>query len=127
MAIKNGNVVQAKAGSATYLTIADTVAFELPAGAMVIGIDVYGTASNAVTTGVLTFKNTPYDALGTPATLATIDVKTALSSVTGLFAVTSYAGVAFTRLPVRNKISVIYSETGGAASAGAFTFVVRYL
>jgi hypothetical protein len=41
--------------------------------------------------------------------------------------VSSYAGVAFSRLPVRNKVSVTYSETGAGATAGSFTFVVEYL
>ena len=127
MAIKNGNVVQAKAGSATFSTVAGTVAFELPSGAMIIGVDVWGTASDDTGTATLTFKNIPYDALGTPATFATVDVKTALSGVTGLFAVSSYAGVAFSRLPVRNKVSVTYAGQNSNAAAGAFTFVVRYL
>jgi hypothetical protein len=127
MALKTGNVVQGKVGSSAYTTAADTVVFELPSGAMITGVKVFGTASNDTGTATLTFKNIPYDALGTPATFATVDVKTALSGVTGLFAVSSYAGVAFTRLPVRNKVSVTYTGQNANASAGAFTFVVEYL
>ena len=125
MAIKNGNVIQAKTGSLTYTTPVNTVVFTLPSGAMPIGVRIFGTASNAATTGVLTFKNIPSDT-GVAATFAVADVKTATGN-TGLFAITAYSGVAFTRVTVSQTITVSYTETGGAASAGAWTFVLEYL
>jgi hypothetical protein len=126
MAIKNGNVVQAKTGTAAYTDTTAKITFTLPASAMIIGVRVFGTASNAGTTGVLTLKNIPLST-GTPATFAVIDVKTALSAVTGLFAVTSLSGIAYSRAGEPQQISATYSETGGAGSAGSFTFVVEYL
>jgi hypothetical protein len=126
MAIKNGNVIQAKAGTATYTVATATGAFTLPAGAMIVGVRCFGTASNDTGTATLTFKNVPQDT-GTAATFATVDVKTALSGVTGLFAVASYAGVAFTRVNVPQLITTTYAGQNSNASAGSFTFVVEYL
>lgn len=126
MAIKVGNVVQAKVGTATYLNTAAKVVFTLPTNAMIIGVRVFGTASDATTTGVLTLSNIPFST-GTPAAFAVVDVKTALSAVTGLFAVTSLSGIAFTKVGESQQITATYSETGTAAAAGSFTFVVEYL
>lgn len=125
MAIKSGNIVQAKVGTAAYTTTSAKGLFTLPSGAMITGVKIFGTASNAATTGVLTFQNVPRDT-GTAATFCVADVKTATGN-TGLYAITSYSGVAFTRVAVPQTITVVYSETGTAADAGSWTIVVEYL
>lgn len=129
MAIKVGNVVQSKAGTITYASPGTTVAkvvFTLPANAMVIGVRVFGTASDDTGTATLTFKNIPFST-GTPATFATVDVKTAISTVTGLFAVSSYTGIAFARQAEPQHVSVTYTGQNSNAAAGSWTFAVEYL
>jgi hypothetical protein len=125
MAIKLANVVQAKAGTATYTTTTAKPLFNLPSGAMITGVKVVGTASNAATTGVLTLRNVPRDT-GTAATFCVLDVKSA-TGVTGCFAITAFSGVAFNRVDVAQTITATYTETGTAASAGSWTVVVEYI
>jgi hypothetical protein len=48
MAIKLGNVVQAKVGTVTYLNSTAKALFTLPANAMVIGITAIGTIARVV-------------------------------------------------------------------------------
>ena len=125
MGIKVGNVIQAKAGSAAYTDTTAKTLFTLPAGAMITAVRLVGTASNAATTGVLTLKNVPRDT-GTAATFCVADVKTATGN-TGNFAITAYSGVAQTRVSVPQTITATYSETGTAATEGAWTIIVEYM
>jgi len=123
MALKKGNIVQAKTGSAAYTTTTAKVLFTIPADAMIIGARANGTASNAATTGVLTFsaKNMR---TGVAATFAICDVKTATAGVnaTGVL-----SGIALARQSDAYQILATYTETGTAATAGAWTCIVDYL
>jgi len=128
MAIKLGNVIQAKAGTITYAdpgtTVAKTV-FTLPANAMVMGVKVVGTATDDTGTGTLTFKNVPFDT-GTAATFAVVDVKTAISVVTGFFGKV-LSGISFARQAVAQQITVTYAGQNANASVGSWTFIVEYM
>ena len=125
MGIKVGNVKQTKAGSALYTTTVAKRLFILPPNAMIIGAKANGVASNAATTGVLTLTSRPIDS-STKTTLATMDVKTATAGVDAV-AVLPVAGIAFARQAKAVEIEVTYTETGAAATAGAWTVLVDYL
>jgi len=128
MAIKLGNVIQAKTGTIAFnspgTTVAKTV-FTLPANAMVVGVRVFGTASDDTGTATLTFKNVPFDT-GTPATFAVTDVKTAISAVTGYFG-NVLSGISFARQAVAQQITVTYTGQNANAAAGSWTFIVEYM
>jgi hypothetical protein len=126
MAIKNGNVIQAKTGTATYTVATATAQFTLPSGAQIVGVRCFGTASDDTGTATLTFKTIPQGS-STATTFAIVDVKTALSAVTGLFAVSSYAGAAFTKLTTPTTVTTTYAGQNTNAAAGSFTFIVEYL
>jgi hypothetical protein len=126
MAIKIGNVIQAKTGTAARTDTAAKTLFTLPSQAMVTGILGFGTASNATTTAIVTFTATELGT-GTATTLGTVDVKAAGVATSGSLA--SLAGIAMLKQATAYAISATYSETSASASSagGPYTFVLSYL
>ena len=129
MALKQGNVSQFKTGSITYAdpgtTVAKTV-FTLPSNAMITDVKVFGVASDDTGAATLTFKNVPFDGVGTPATFAVADVKTAISVVTGFFGKV-LSGISYARQSAPQQITVTYTGANGNAAAGSWSFVVEYI
>ena len=94
----------------------------LPAGALIIGTDVYvGAAFNAATTNVVT--------VGTNATaynniVATADVdETTVALTKGI----KPTGTALGPLAADTQVFVMYTQTGTAATAGVATVVISYI
>jgi len=123
MGIKVGNVTQTKAASAAYTDTAAKTLFTVPANAMIIDARIIGIASNAATTGVLTLYSRPVDGSSAAAAFAVLDAKT----TTGTFTNGVLSGIAFNRQDKAQHITAIYTETGIAASAGAWTVLVDFL
>ena len=124
MGLKTGNVVQTKASSAAYTDVAAKTLFILPPNAMPIAAKTNGTPSNALTTGVLTLYRQPVDGSSAAAAFAVVDVKTPAAGVTGNGIL---SGISFNRQSKAQIISAIYTETGTAATAGAWTILVDFL
>jgi hypothetical protein len=125
MAIKSGNVVQAKAGSVAYTDTTAKVLFTLPANAMVIRVTGFGTVASGGTSGTYTVKSQPVDGSSAAATLATIDAYDTTIDEEGYRG--KMAGIAFARQAVPQYISVVYANGTGSAAAGAATVLVEYL
>jgi hypothetical protein len=123
MALKPGNVIQAKAASAAYTDTTAKTLFTLPANAMIMEATINGTTSNAATTGVLTLYSQEIGSSTAAAAFAVINAKTA-TGVTG-FGVLS--GISFARTSKPVRITAVYTETGTAASAGAWTVIVKFM
>lgn len=123
MGIKVGNVIQAKVGTVARTDTSAKVLFVLPADAMIVGVRMFGTASDAGTSATVTLKNKPFDT-GTAATFATADAKT----TTGTVAAGSLSGIAYSRIGIAQHITAEYAEVGDASTAGgSWTVVVEYL
>jgi len=94
----------------------------LPAGAVIVGMTLIGTASNAGTTatlsiGVVGGSGTAY--------VNARDVKTA-GTGTGCMPLTVAVDTS-TALTADTKINATYAESGTASSAGAWTLLVHYV
>lgn len=123
MGIKIGNVTQCKVGTVARTDTSAKYLFMLPADAMIVGIRMFGTASDAGTSATVTLKNAPIDT-GTAASFATADAKTTTGAVT----TGSLSGIAFNRVGVAQRITAEYAEVGDASTAGgSWTIVVEYL
>ena len=123
--IKKGNVIQAKTGTVARTDTSAKSLFTLPGQAMPTGILVFGAASNAATTAIITFTSTAAGT-STAVTLGTADVKAAGVATSGSLA--SLAGIAMLKSAAAQTIKATYSETGGASSAGGpYTAVLSYL
>lgn len=123
MGIKIGNVIQSKVGTVARTDTSAKTLFVLPADAMIIGVRMFGTASDAGTSATVTLQNKPFDT-GTAATFATADAKT----TTGSVAAGSLSGIAYSRVGIAQHITAAYAETGDASTAGgSWTVVVEYL
>ena len=123
MGIKVGNVIQAKVGTVARTNTSAKTLFVLPADAMIVGIRMFGTASDAGTSATVTLKNVPFDT-GTAATFATADAKTTTGAVT----TGSLSGIAYSRVGIAQQITATYVEDGTASTAGGdWTIVVEYL
>ena len=123
MALKQGNIVQAKAASAAYTDTTAKLLFELPSNTMIMGAEITGTASNAATTGVLTLYSQEVGSSTSAAAFAVFDAKTA----TGVTDLATLSGIAFSRTSKPVRITAIYTETGTAATAGAWTVIVKFM
>jgi hypothetical protein len=127
MAIKNGNVIQAKTGTATFANTTGKDVFTLPAGAMIVGVRCFGTVSNGDGSNTLVLRTRPQGST-TNTDFVSIDAKTALSGVTGLFAITTYvAATSYVRVSTPVTVSAIFSDGGSTSTTGSYTFVVEYL
>jgi len=123
MGIKIGNVIQSKVGTVARTDTSAKTLFVLPADAMIIGVRMFGTASDAGTSATVTLQNKPFDT-GTAATFATADAKT----TTGSVAAGSLSGIAYSRVGIAQHITAAYAEVGDASTAGgSWTVVVEYL
>lgn len=121
MAIKNGNIKQAKVATAAYTNTTAKALFTLPAGAMVTGVTVFAnTAAAGGTSGSLTIKSRPVSGATAAAAFAT--VADAYSSL-----VPTLAGIAFNRQPEPVYVTATYADGTGTANAGNWTVVVEYL
>lgn len=92
----------------------------LPAGALIIGADVYvGTAFNAVTTNTLS--------VGTVGDAATNIINAQNVGAAGLTQNVAPTGAALGPLAADKQVYVTYAQTGAAATAGRATVVVKYV
>lgn len=93
----------------------------LPAGALLIGTDIYiGTAFNAATTNVLTV-----GLAGVADNIAAAaDVTEGSAALTQNIKPT---GTAFGPLAADSQVSVTYTQTGTAATAGSAVVVIKYI
>lgn len=123
MALKIGNIIQAKAASAAYTNTTAKLLFELPANAMIMEAQINGTTSNATTTGVLTLYSQEIGSSTAAAVFAVFDAKTA-TNVTDF---ATLSGIAFNKTSKAVRITAIYTETGTAATAGAWTVIVKFM
>ena len=121
MAIKVGNVVQAKAATVDFSDSTAKACFTLPSNAMVIRVTAFAnTAASGGTSGSLTIKSRPIDGSTAAAAFATIsDVYTSLA--------TTLAGIAYNRQSTPVYVTAVYADTSGTATAGNWTFVVEYM
>ena len=124
MAIKKGNVTQAKLGTVARTNTTKKVFCTVPANSQIIRITAVGPAANSATSSTLTIENTPLNT-GTTATLGTIDVKTAGIETVGRQATLS--GIGQTRVGSPQYISAKYSESGAASAGGDWTLIVEYI
>lgn len=121
MAIKNGNVVQAKTGTIARTDLTNTYLFTIPAGAQIVRVTASGVVSNAGTTASVNVLNIPIGSTSASA-VSVADVKTSAQAVGTL------VGIANTKVSVPQQIYATYSETGAGASAGGpYTVLVEYL
>jgi hypothetical protein len=94
----------------------------LPAGALIIGTDVYvGTAFNAGTTNVLT--------VGTDAGsfVNIVSAAAVTESAAGLTQNIPPSGAALGPLAADAQVGVMYAQTGTAATAGSAVVVIKYI
>lgn len=124
MALKAGNIRQTKTASAAYTDTSATFLFTLPSGVMIANAITNGVLSNAATTGVLTLTSRPVDGSASAATFAVLDVKGGTAGK-NTEAVLSGAALAKSSTPLH--IYATYTESGTAATAGAWTVLVDYL
>jgi len=124
MALKVGNVQQAKAGTVARTDTAAKTVFTVPAGAMIYRVLAQGAAADSATSSTVTFQARPISS-ATAATFGTCDVKTAGIETAGRNATLS--GIALNRLSEPYVITAAYSETGAASTGGPWTFLVEYL
>ena len=125
MAIKIGNVVQAKVGTVAYTDTAAKTLFTLPSNAMVVRVTAFGTVASGGTSGTYTVKSQPTDGSSAAATLATIDAYDTTIDEEGYRG--KMAGIAFARQATPQYISVVYANGTGSAAAGSANIVVEYL
>lgn len=125
MAIKSGNIVQAKVGSAAYTQTTAKFLFTLPANAMIIRVTGFGVVSSSGTSGTYTLKSQPVDGSSAAATFATIDAYDTTLDAEGYRAPLS--GIAFARQAVPQYITIIYANGTGSAAEGSVNAVVEYL
>lgn len=124
MALKQGNIRQTKAATAAYTDTTAKTLFTLPPQSMVVNVITNGVLSNAGTTGVLTLTSRPTDGSSAAATFAVLDVK---GGTAGKNTEATLSGIAFARSSKAQTISATYTETGDAATAGAWTVLVDYM
>jgi hypothetical protein len=124
MGLKKGNILQVKAASAAYTDTTEKALFTLPSQAMIVNVTTNGVLSNAATTGVLTLFAQPTDGSTSAATFAVLDVK---GGTAGQNTNAVLSGVALNQLSKGHKITAIYTETGTAANAGAWTVLVDFM
>lgn len=92
----------------------------LPAGAIIVGTDVnIQTTFNAQTTNVLT--------IGTNGTTANNIVATVTASAVATVQNLLPTGTALGKLSADAQVYVKYTQTGTAATAGAGTFMIKYI
>jgi len=125
MAIKIGNVVQAKAGTVSFANATAKALFTLPANAMVIRITALGVIASGGTSGTYTVRSQPTNGASAAAALGVIDAYEA--TIATIPAQASLAGIAMTRVSESQYITVTYVDGVGTASAGNVTLVVEYL
>jgi hypothetical protein len=125
MAIKIGNIVQAKVGTVAFSDSTAKSLFTLPANAMIIRVSALGTIASGGTSGTYTLKSRPVSGASAAATFATVDAYGATIATIPLSA--SLAGIAMSRQSEPQHISVIYADGTGTATAGNVTLVVEYL
>jgi hypothetical protein len=123
--MKRGNVVQSRVFR---VKRTDTTAFQatqLPSQSIIIGIDTFGTASDATTTGKINIGNTT-----TSTEIAVLDVKTTSGLVQ--HAAAEFASAAldtslcFQQISSGMPIFAKYSETGTASNNGGDWLVIIY-
>lgn len=121
MALKPGNVKQAKVSSAAYTDSTAKTLFTLPANAMVVNVTIFeNTAAAGGTSGSLTIKSQPVDGSSSAAAFATVaDVYSSL--------VPTLAGITFNRQSMPVYVTAIYADGTGTANAGDWTIMVDYL
>lgn len=123
MAIKIGNIIQAKAATVARTDTTDKAVFTLPANAMVIGIEAFGVNSDSATSATLTFKSRPTDGSTAAASFGTINAKATANGATQA----TLTGIAYARQSTPQYITAVYSEVGAATTGGSWTFIVKYL
>ena len=124
MALKPGNIKQTKTASAAYTDTAAKHLFVLPAQAMITNAITNGVLSNAATTGVLTLRSQPVDGSSAATAFAVLDVK---GGTAGKNTEATLSGIALTRSSAPQHITAIYTESGTAATAGAWSVLVDFL
>jgi hypothetical protein len=125
MAIKVGNIVQAKVGTAAYTDTSAKALFTLPANAMVINVYALGVKASSGTSGTYSLKSRPVNGSSAAATFATID-----AYATNLDTIpqdASLAGIAYSRQSEPQYVTVTYADGTGSAAEGSVTIVVEYL
>jgi hypothetical protein len=125
MAIKLGNVVQAKVGTVAYNDSTAKTLFTLPANAMVIRIRAIGTIASGGTSGTYTVRSRPVSGSSAAATLGVVDAYA--TSIATIPQDASLAGIANARVSEPQYITVTYVDGVGVATAGNVTLVVEYL
>ena len=124
MGLKKGNVLQKKSASAAYTDTTAKTLFNIPSQAMVVNAITNGVLSDATTTGVLTLYSQPTDGSSAAAAFAVLDVK---GGTAGKNTEAVLSGIAFNQQSKAQVITAIYTETGTAASAGAWTVLVDFM
>jgi hypothetical protein len=124
MALKKGNILQSKTATVARTDTTNKLLFELPPGAQIVGVDVYGaTASDSATSATLTIQEQEYGE-ASAATFAAANAKTAgFQSVAGA----SLSGAVFSRFSRHVKVYASYAEVGAATTGGPWNVLVKYM
>lgn len=123
MALKPGNVIQAKTGTIARTDTTEKQLFSLPANAVIIGIRAFGPVSENAST--LTLAAQPIDST-TSTTFATID---GTAAAAGENDAATLAGAAFTRQSKPVYVTGKWEEatTNTSTAGGPYSVVVEYL
>jgi hypothetical protein len=124
MALKKGNIVQAKTATVARTDTTNKLLFELPPGAQIITVEAYGaTASDSATSATVTLQEQEYGE-ASAATFAAVNAKTAgFQTVDGA----SLSGAVYSRFSRHVKIFGAYAEVGAATTGGPWNVVVKYM
>lgn len=124
MGLKVGNVLQLKIGTLARTNTTGKALFTLPAGAVVVGVRVFGANSDAETSATLTLQSRPVSGSSSAATFATVDGKATVNGATAA----TLLGIAYKRQSEPVTVTALYAEVGTASTVGGnWNVVVEYI